>query len=496
MNTRALLLTPFRCGKRSLRWSALVIMVVCIGGAVLFGLASTKPDWPVKSAYLLGINLVYLWAFLFPGSFLLALDARTLRLPGVGRTVVFSLLLYAFLCVVPATLALGAFGGDMVTIATLLTLCIVISLAFALLPRYIAMWFGFLPALHMGLRDHLSLPGPDSTQFVDWALPAVFLVCLVVVLRWRTLLHSERSCQQGMRSALVMKYRFSSDGKTAWNMDCSTNRRVLLTRPDWLQGRADLSRVGPRHPLRSLRVALGGLYVPRTWAGHLRTHSPTLLSMLLIVPVMLLIFPDVHDASDLWQGIFIGFIGWIGVFGSFMLFNIGTTLLRRQRSRTNTEMPLLALMPGLGSTDSTKRALLRAGLGLPLSGMTLLLLLVLTAAWLLHLRGLALAAVSMSQIGSAMAVVAMALDVLGGRPLSRWLTWTVSYVLLALMALSVILPLTFLGRHPMSHAQVLIEVMLSAWVVFALVMALVGRRGWKAYTDRPHAFLTLQSFAD
>lgn len=490
MNVRTLLLTPLRCGQRSLRWLGLVIMVLCVAGAVIFGLAASRPDWPTASATILCFGLVYLWAFHFSSAFLLALDARMLRVPGAGRAVVASLLLYAVLCVVPPTLVLGAFGGHMAGIATLLALSIVGSLAFALLPRYIAMWFGFFPAINLALRHYLTVPGPDTPLFTHWAVPTAFVLLLIVVVRWRALLHTDRSHQQGMRGPLVMQYRRTGMWG-ALDSDCSGSAGQLRSRPDWMQAGADLRKVGPRQPGHTLRVALGGWYVPRTLAGHLRSNGLTLISILLFIPVMMLIFASDHHSADLWQGFAIGIIGWIGVFGAFMLFNIGTYLLRRHWSRVNAELPLLALLPGLGAREGIKRDLLRASLGLPMAGLALLLLLTLAAAWLLHIHGPGLMAVAMSQIGSAAAVVAMALDVLGGRPLSLWITRVLSFVLLALVALSVFLPLTSLGRHPMAHAHTLIDATLAAWMLFGLVLAYLGQRGWKAFAARAHAFLPL-----
>lgn len=492
MSWSTLLLTPLRCGQRSLRWLSLAIVVLCIGGAVAVGIFSSRPDWPTTSAIILGFALLYLWAFHFSGAFLLALDARLLRVPGAGRSVVASLLLYAALCVVPATLVLGLFGGHMAIIATLLSLTIVISLAFALLPRYIAMWFGFLPGIHLALHQYLPIPGPKSMHFIDWAVPASVLVLLVVVLRWRQLLHVERSRQQGMRGALVMQYRRGG----AWGSTCMNTTGALRSRPDWMQGGADLRRVGPDRPGPTLRVSLGGWYVPRTLSGHLRTHGLALLGMLLFIPVMVLLFANDHGHADLWKGFAVGIIGWLGVFGAFMLYNLSTYLLRRQWSRVNTELPLLALMPGLGAPAAVKRTLLHASLGMPVKGLALLLVLVLVAASLLHIHGPGLVAVVLSQAGPAVAAVAMGLDVFSGRPLALWITRVISIVLLVLVALSLFLPLTGLGRHPLPHSHGLMLALFLAWGVFALVMGFIARRAWSAYGRRPHPFLPLASSAD
>lgn len=498
MSLRILLVTPWRCGHRSLRWLSVFVLTVTSLMALSFGVLAVKPDWPVLSAFILCFGQFYVWAFHFSQVLLLARDARTLRIPGLERTAAYSVMLYVVLGIVPATLLLGAYGGDMANLGTLLALCTAAGLAFPLLPRYVSAWVGFLPALSMGASKYVHVPGPDSPLFTHWAVPATLLLSIVVVVRWRLLLRDPSPRAQGLRSALVMQY-LRSGGGSAWGPNCYGSVGLIRSRPDWMQARADLRRVGPRWPVRALRVALGGVYVPRTLAGHLRSSGLPLLFLLLFVPVLIFVFQDGHGVSlshAFWKGFSVGVVGSIGIFGSFLLFNMGTFLLRRNWSKTNTELPLLALLPGLGSRDQVRRQLLRASLGLPVAGLLALWGLVLIAADYLHMHGLALVSVSLAEFGSAVALVAVGLNVLGGRPMPVWRMRVVSFVLLALVALSLFVPLTGLGRHPIAHIHALLVGILLAWATLGAWLLFLARRGLDAYLRRPHPFLALTTPAD
>jgi hypothetical protein len=496
MSLRILLVTPWRCGHRSLRWLSVFVLAITSLIAASFGIFAAKPDWTVTSAIVLCFGQFFVWAFHFSQIFLLARDARTLRIPGLERTAAYSLMLYVVLGIVPATLLLGACGGDMVNLGTLLALCTAVGLAFPLLPRYVSVWFGFLPALSTGASKYVSVPGPDSPLFTHWAVPATLLLSIVVVVRWRLLLRDPSPRAQGLRSALVMQYMRTGWG---WGSKCQNSVNLLRSRPDWMQARADLRRVGPRWPVRALRVALGGVYVPRTLAGHLRSSGLPFLFLLLCVPVMILVFQNGHGVSlshTFWTGFSVGVVGSIGIFGTFLLFNLGTFLLRRNWSKQNTELPLLALLPGLGSREQVRRQLLRASLGLPVAGLLALWGLVLIAADYLHMQGLALVSVSLAEFGSAVALVAVGLNVLGGHPMSMWRMRVVSFALLALVALSLFLPLTGLGRHPIPHIHALLLGIILAWAVFSAWLVFIGRRGLDAYYRRPHPFLSMPNPAD
>ncbi len=497
MNARALLITPWRCGQPSLRWVSTAMLGLCAAGAIAYGWFSSQTDWAVTSALILCIGLIYLWIFQFPNAFLLAMDARNLRVPGVGATVVASLALYAVLSVLPATLLLALFGANALNTATILLLCVLIGLAFALLPRYLAVWIGFMPAVSTGLHRYITIPGPGSAAFPHWALPLCLVLLVIVAMRWRGLLRAENPRLRGLSSAVVMRFRQQQGGfSNLWGDSCSSQDSVR-NRPDWMQSGVDLRRVDPAHTVRALRVAIGNLYVPRTLVGHLRNHGLKVLGFLLLFPLMLLILNGGGDsnASTALKGFCIGVIGALGVFGPLMLINMGSYQLRSHWSRPNTELPLLALLPGLGARDAVKRDLLRATLGLPMAMLAVLLALVLGAAWSLGLHGLDLVAIGMSQAGSAVVLLALVLDVMSGHPLRVWVLRLLFFIQVLLVTASLFVPLTQLGEPAISRAPILVPLTLAAWAVFLPVMALLGWRGWQRCRRRVHAFLPQDTFS-
>lgn len=492
MNT--ILITPWRGTPPQMRWIGGGVLVLCALGAAVSGIVSGSADWPLLSAAILGFGLAYGWAFLMASTLLMAVDAYQLRLPGIARSITLSLLFYLILSVVPATLVLGAFGGHYLAIALMLLLFCVGGLAFTTLPRYIAMWIAFLPALNGALKHIVTIPGPTSPLFFAWAGPALLLLTLVIVLRWRRLVRAEKRLEQGLSSAMVMQFRRKS-GWNEWSMACQDGSSTLRHRPDWMLPRVDLRNVGPQNVPRALRVALGGWYVPRTFIGHLRNLAPALLPMVVILPFLLVMQAGGKPMTALVRGFSVGMIGWVGIFGAAMLAIMSAVTLRRRWSQVNSELPLLALMPGLGDPTQVKRALLRAALRPPATALSVVLALMLVASWALHMHALGMVAVALSQIGCGLLLFALVLDVLGGRPMRSWKLATLITLTVLLTSLSCFIPMTSIGHHSWTYANNLTGVLIAAWVGMGTMLLLLGWRGMKRFQDRAYAFLMLDTTA-
>ncbi|KGI79157.1 hypothetical protein [Oleiagrimonas soli] len=492
MNT--ILITPWRGTPPQMRWIGSGVLVLCALGAALAGALAHKSDWPMTSAMILGFGLAYGWAFLMASTMLLAVDAHQLRLPGIARRITLSILVYLLLSVVPATLVLGAFGGHYLSIALVLLLFCLVGLAFTTLPRFIAMWMVFLPALSGAMKHTISIPGPSSPLFFDWAGPAVLLLSVVIVLRWRQLVRAEKRLEQGLSSAMVMQFRRKS-GWNEWSMACQDGSSALRNRPDWMLARVDLRRVGPKHLARTLRVALGGWYVPRSFVGHLRNLAPALLPMVVILPVLLIVQTSGKPSAALLRGFSVGMIGWIGIFGSAMVAIMSATTLRRRWSQVNGELPLLALLPGLGDVEQVKRTLLRAALRPPAVALAIIMVLMLLAAWALHMNALGMVAIALSQIGCGLLLFALALDVLGGRPMASWKLAVLITLTVTLTSLSCFMPITSLGRDAWAYADRVVAMLIAAWIGMAGLLLVLGWRGARRFRHRRHAFLMLDTAA-
>lgn len=490
MTPLTLLRTPWRSAYPSMRWTAVVVFSLACLAAVAVAVLPTGKEGPLMAVGILGFGEGFLWAFFVSGLLLLAIDARKLRLPGLQREIHASLGLYAVLSVAPATALAAAFGTDVATVCALLALCSLAGLAFVLLPRPIAMLMGFVPALHAGLKRVLDIPAPGEPDFVPWASTAIAVLLLACILRWRHLLRAHESAE-GFSGAVVLQFRRNS-GWGGWSSERFDSLQRVRRRPDWLQPRADLKGVGPDAPSAALRVALGHWYTPRSVAGHLHAAAPVALSLLCAVGAMVLIGLSNghrHGVLKLLEIGSIAAIGWLGVFGTLTITLVTTQLVQARWRKPNTELPLMALLPGLGGTSQARRALLLAILRRPLGTQAVLLVAMLAVGLGLHLPALGMASIAVSQLGSAAVLAACVPAVLGGRPLPTWGLVLGGIALFVLVSLGSFLPLTATGDHPWEGAQRAIGIVLALWLAFGVLLAWIGHRGWPALIRRPHPFL-------
>lgn len=490
------LMVPWHSSHRGLRWLSLAIVIACMLGAIAAGWFAHVPRWWMLSMLVYCSGAIYAWVFWLPTSLLLAIDARKLRLPGMQHAAHASVILYALLTIALPTLVLGALGADALLVALLAALAVTGGLAFVLLPRWLSMWLGFLPALNIGLRHFFQLPPLSDPRWLVWGALALVVLMAVDVLRWRHLLLSDTDNELGFGSAMVMQFRRQGTMGN-WNgLQQLDSGQMIRQRPDWMQPRADLRHTGPQDTVRALRVALGGWYMPKTLAGHLRAAAPVMLPILVMVPVMALMFAESHRAgatNATLIGVGAGLL-WGVLFGSLMFTAMTTVLIRQRWQRINAELPLLALLPGLGDARHVRRSLLRAVFTFPVVAQLALLVVMLTtalmAASFVHVNSLALLLITLPQIAAAGAMVVQVLCTLGGRKLPTWGEWLIYAPFLVLLSLSIFIPITTLDKEPWHGAQLAQPLLLAAWAVMALVLAWVGRRGWRGWLAQPHPFMS------
>lgn len=488
------LLAPWHSSRRSLRWLTLAIALACGLGAIAFGVLSPKADWWMGSTLIYAIGVGYMWAFWMPTLLLLAIDARRLCLPGMQRAAAYSVWLYAVPTLAAPMLALGLCGTDLRYVAELVALAMAGGLAFVLLPRWCAMTLVFLPALSSGLRHLVHLPPWSDPRWLAWGGLALLVLLLVDALRWRQLLRSDSDNELGLGSAMLMQMRRQSMAG-GWNgLQQLDSGQMIRQRPDWMQPRADLRGAGPQSPVRALRVALGGWYVPKTLAGHLRAAAPVLLPMLAYIPVMAIMQAGEprhdHAVRSILLGVGVGMVGWLGVFGGLMLAAMAALVVHQRWKRANAELPLLALLPGLGGGTARRHALLRAAFATPMRLQALLLAGVLATAWAMHLPGPAVLLVTLAQLGAVGAMVAQMLCTLGGCRLRGGVLASIYVVLTVLFCLSTFIPLLNADRHPWDGLAPFEHALLAGWAALAAILLWLARRGWRGLLARPHPFLT------
>lgn len=489
MNPLPLLRIPWFSTHRSMRWMMVFVLACCSAGAIAIGVFAPGLGQWKGIAGLLGLGLFFLWTFFLSTTLLLAIDTRQLRVPGIQRQIVRSLLLCGVLTIGLPAVLLGMLGEPVAPVVILLALASSLGLAFALMPRYLAALLGMTPSLVNALWYRFHLPGPDDPHFTAAGAVTVVALLLLTSWRWRQLVRAGANQPQGWSSPMVLQLRNGSWGH--WS-GIGENRQIRL-RPAWLQAEANLAGVGPATPSKTLRIALGGWYLPQT----LRSYARQLGVMLGLFVLPMLGFVVIarfgrHSAelSSTLMGGLAGGLGMLSVMAGPMIGIFSLTWLSRRWQRVNAELPLLALLPGLGDAARAKRELLRAGLGLPLLLQGLLALLVMAAMLYWHSHARLLSFLLLAQLITATVTSTALLNLFGGQALPLWITGLAFAAAFVLTVLSAMLPALAWGHHPVGWAAAMLPPLGLGWLLLAGVMVRLGRRGWRRLMLRPHPFLS------
>jgi len=489
MNAQAMLLAPWRATHVQLRWLSLAVLTLCALGAIALLLFAKRgePAWMMVGAY--DVGLIYLWAFFLSGMSLLAIEARWLCLPGMYRTAVLATVFYAVLSLLPTAIIAVVHGTDQMSMLLGSLLCVLGGLCFALLPRYIAVFLGIFPALVNTMSRLYNFPHIGDTRFVAWGSTLAMALLVVCVLRWRAVTAKPAQGQMGFSGPMVLQYRRGhwAGGSAINGLDATTQVRQ---RPDWMQPQPDLRHVGPNQPDNTLRVALGGWYLPRTLRGHLQGLAPGLLAMLVPGSILFLTFLGNHAISfHAWWPLATLLIGWITMFGSMGLMFTTLTLIQQRWKKNNAELPLLALLPGLGNAHTVKQRTLMVALRRPLvlqmGALIALIALILPS----HPSAISMLLLVVGQFGCAAALIACVIAAIGGRPLAPSgmfsLMISISLLIGSNSFLTSSQPGSRLWTPPLAYSLVL----LAGWIIVSMVIAWMGRRGWMAWKSRPHTFM-------
>jgi hypothetical protein len=428
----------------------------------------------------------FLWVLL-TNTVLLARDARALRLPALERDAVASLCLYGALTVAAPALLLGWTNGHLLTLAIMLLFGAGLGASYALLPPYLGVFALVAAYIPSALSPWLAQPMQPG--FNAWAGPVVMVLWLALAWRIRGLLRGGHSLQRPHGPTLAI----FKDARWAWG-DANANRRGTAAPgqgPSWARPEVDLRGCGPGHAERSLRVALGGWWMPQTRLGRL-LQCVLLLAGIFVGALILLTQAAAgrHDhAGNLVTDL--GAAGSVVLFGTLMsaLLAISTVRSLYQRwSRANAELPLLALLPRLGTRSAVKHALLRASL-LPAFGAQLGLTLVLLAlGGVMHLGAVGETVLLLGPLGSCMFMGVFALVVFGAYPMRGWsvaLATGAGYLWICMSGVIVQSD----ARPAVSFGHAALLALAIGWSVFFVALLWLGRRGWRALQQRPHPFL-------
>jgi hypothetical protein len=484
-----MLLTPWMATPGSGRWLfVFVLALVALGEALVHILGVTAHAW-LLDAILLGISNAACWLLLMPNGLVLALTARRLRLPGIGRDVVWSMPLYAALGIGAPMLC--QFPRDhAASFAIVQLLVVAAALLFMVLPYYLALgsYFVFV-FFHRAFSHVISIPGPSDPRFVPWGGVLAVVLLLIFSWRWQQLLRGDY-VERGWRAPSLINFRRTLG--TA-QRDPLTDAGSMRVRPGWLLARPDLHAVGPQAPGKSLRIALGGIYLPQTVIGRLCQTIPVVL----ILALMVLVFSGAtfgdHSVSQALNYVFSrdGFVAlsWLFAVFSLAIVMMPVELLTLRWSRVNAELPLLALLPGLGGASGGKLVLLSVTLGRPAWRLWVLLMIgwlgaaALEAGWPLVLAMLVVV------LGCFSYLCAMILNIFSGRALSSFSKSLLMLGMFVLLSLTVLLPQLWQDWDISNEARAA-KALVATWLALALLLAWLARRGARALRGRAHPFLS------
>lgn len=459
---------------------AVVLVVLALGGTL-----SYRPGdaWVRAAIHGMAIVDALFWASVPAQTLLLAREAHRLRLPLLGREVKFSLVLYAALTIVLPALLLAGLGGHGTDALAEVALGAGLGMAYATLPSWLGIWVCFAPMVsnHLLVR-WLPMPATSVEGFVLWAAPAALGLWLLIGGFWRSAVRRDDGLG-GIRRPILLNLRMQ-----AWyghGAGSHAEARLLRRRAPWLQPTVDLRDSGPGHAFTSLRVALGGWGMPLTLASRLRQVGVGVASVAVVALVTITVAGDDEAAAAVPGSIHLLVI-YAGIVGP-VYATAQMQQLQRRWARTGAELPLLALLPGLGDAGQVRYALLRASV-LPALG-TLGLILAGTASLALWLRldAEAWVVLLLGQFFGMGLLLALTFATLGGVVIrSLWL----SLLLMGgLIVISLGSSLVAFGSQPMEVSPLMLTGFAVIWAALFTPLLRLGLRGWRGLVRRPHPFL-------
>lgn len=481
MNIARLLLLPWwATPRRAAWWIGGILALIALAGIIAFGTGRATPDHD-GFGVLVSFNVVVAVALL-PNLMVLARDARALRLPALEHETVMSLIVYAVLLIVVPGMLISVPGLSAVQTVLAVGLCAALALAYACLPAYFSIFlvFGWI-AINSSSKQ-LFIATAAKHAFTLWASFGLSVLVIALVWSWRRTVHGALAASS-MQAPMVLKFRIS-----AWDSLRTSSSALEHQRMDWLRPQPDLRRCGPNDRVRSLRIALGGLFLPQRWQSRVRNWLWIVLWSSIFV-VMLGFQAWERHPQHLWAAlsrvILFGILVWGIGFGSTLVALVALLRLRRLWQSPSAELPLLALLPGLSQPQDLARAMLIP----PLFAQGVLLALSLTCALALHLHLEALAFTVITQAGAIGFFVAFALSIAAGRLPARWVVYAMTIVALVLANMSLFIPALSDASAIQVFANSLANWLIGGWVVLGIALAWLARRGWVCLHERPHPFL-------
>lgn len=400
--------------ERTQRWSSAAIFGVLIVAAMIVMAVWMRTN-PVHGAsnplppMLMMFGVFFWWMICGVRLLLVHRDLRTLRAPHAATSVLATLVAGVLLTTLLPAAALASFGAPFGSTLALLCDAIAVALGWGLMPRYAAIFLGFVPSALIFAGTALDWPTPNEPAFALLGFEFAALGSLVVLWRWRTLLDVEPGTCKSWRTPMVFLMR----GRQGLSPGVLCGSLTALSADNGHPaGRVRIAPGGAAHnPVTVMRHVLGGFYAPVEHFERLRRQIPA-LGVLLLLEVMAALFLPLRMFQIINQAI----VTWAVCFGA-LLFPMFYVSRLTAAGRSTETMPLLALLPGMGAPALARRHLLMATVR-PMLMQLLLATGVLAAAWL-ALRGdsRVVAVFMLVALGTGLVTFALMLHTLNSRAL-------------------------------------------------------------------------------
>ncbi|RDS81508.1 hypothetical protein [Dyella psychrodurans] len=491
MNAMPMLLMPWRTTVPGMRRIMLGILAALLAGAVYIAVHWHTPNASLGAAVTIGYGEFFVGMLLLSPFLLMAIDARQMRVPRMQRSIMAGLVFYGAVLVAAPSTVLGVVGVNVATVVAVATLGLMLGLSLGLLPRYFAVVMGLSPLLISLLRQYVALPDLSVPGLeIIWAIVA-FLIVICRVCWW----HHVRAADPyrgSFAKPMVLYTRGTTQvgwsGWSNWGRSYDVARQIR-SQPQWMQPVAELRKSGPTYPRHSLRIALGGWLLPKTWGSICRQWFVVLVPLAAVIMLLKIAYGYrvLRVFIALEHSLTLGAWVWLGGFGGAGLSLVVVLLLHQRWSKTNAELPLLALLPGLGRGSVLIRHLLGASLGRVLGIQFVLTVVLVLTAFAKHVDSASLCILLLGQVAGSGFVAAFALAYVGGRSLPIGSVAAVAAACFTLIGFdNVCMP--FFSAAPVVGMLPRIMLM-AAWVVLIGALAWIGQRGWRGLQRRPHPFL-------
>lgn len=475
--------------------SGMGLVSTILSSAVLASLATERlhalDGWQQAGVVALVIMVAVVWIVL-PNTLWVARDASTLRIPHAGREVDRCLLLHAGMSILVPAFVLGLVFGHLLT--WLVSLTLVASAAFALNMLPIRIVWGCVLVVMIVLFTGGSVPLPGDPRYLAWAIPAAIVLGVACMQRWSTLRRTtgadvNRGWAPGLQAQrLVRLNALRGDAYPAMS-------RQHATDDDKRRHAALPARIGPEHPVDSIRLAIN----PMSGPNAQRTLRWSILCGVLAVAVLWVLLAQhilspsarafVARQVPLWCFLFLS----EGISASTGEWSRRSMLASRWRGRHG-ELPLLALLPKLGRPGAVVK---RSAVFACLHGRALWLASVLVALALiaaaLHMPDATYPILLVVALSGLAMDATITLYVLAGRPLRGPKRFAPRFALLLLLiGSSAIWTAAIPDATPTTlspHGGILVFAVLALWSAWLLVLAILAWRGWRLLQHRPHPFL-------